>query len=91
MELWLLVAATAVFFGGAFVYLLFMVFLPEWVGITGKKAKEAEASHKGGTPAGPDFITRLQGDHGRIEPSSEGTQAQKTEPKDQTVSTRQDS
>lgn len=74
MEMWLLVAAGAVFFGGVFVYLLFMVFLPEWVGITGKKAKEAEESHVGGTPAGPDFITRLQGDHGRI------PRNQKTEP-----------
>jgi hypothetical protein len=31
----------------AFVYLLFMIFLPEWVGISGKKAQEAERAHRG--------------------------------------------
>ncbi|HVK61053.1 MAG TPA: hypothetical protein VM432_05865 [Bdellovibrionales bacterium] len=30
-----------------FAYLFFMVFFPEWVGITGKKAKEIQQSHVG--------------------------------------------
>jgi hypothetical protein len=47
MELWLIFAAIGVFVGGAAVYLAFMIFLPEWVGITGKAALEAEQSHRG--------------------------------------------
>lgn len=47
MELWLIFAAIGVFVGGAAVYLAFMIFLPEWVGITGKTALETERSHRG--------------------------------------------
>lgn len=47
MELWHIFAAIGVFVGGAAVYLAFMIFLPEWVGITGEKALEAERSHRG--------------------------------------------
>ncbi len=50
MELWLVFAAIGVFVGGAAVYLAFMIFLPEWVGITGKAALEAEESHRGEAP-----------------------------------------
>ncbi len=32
---------------GVVVYVLFMIFLPEWVGITGKTALENERSHRG--------------------------------------------
>lgn len=32
---------------GLIVYGLFMIFLPEWVGITGKVAKKNESDHKG--------------------------------------------
>jgi hypothetical protein len=60
-ESWIAIGAVAVFVGGAFVYAMFMVFLPEWVGIAGKTAAEAERSHRGdrGTDAeaagGADF------------------------------------
>lgn len=47
MELWLIFAAIGVFVGGGAVYLAFMIFLPEWVGITGKTALETERSHRG--------------------------------------------
>ena len=41
------VAAGSVVFFGIFAYVLFMVFLPEWVGITGKTALKNEQSHLG--------------------------------------------
>ncbi len=50
MEMWLVFAAIGVFLGGAAVYLAFMIFLPEWVGITGKTALDAEQSHRGDLP-----------------------------------------
>lgn len=50
MEMWLVFSAIGVFVGGAAVYLAFMIFLPEWVGITGKTALEAEQSHRGDLP-----------------------------------------
>lgn len=34
---------------GLFAYVLFMVFLPEWVGITGKTAEKNLRSHEGGS------------------------------------------
>jgi hypothetical protein len=45
---WFLVGL--VFFIAIFVYILFMVFLPEWVGITGKTALDNERSHLGDSP-----------------------------------------
>ncbi|MES2962814.1 MAG: hypothetical protein V4760_02915 [Bdellovibrionota bacterium] len=51
MDIWVYIAAGAVFFVGILVYVAFMIFLPEWVGISGKAAREAEASHRGDTPA----------------------------------------
>lgn len=48
--MWLVFAAIGVFFGGAGVYLALMIFFPEWVGITGKTALEAEQSHRGESP-----------------------------------------
>ena len=47
---WVIFSGVVVFFGSLFVYLMFMIFLPEWVGITGAKALAAEASHRGLTP-----------------------------------------
>lgn len=47
MELSFIFVAGGLFVLGIMVYVLFMVFLPEWVGITGKKALEAERSHQG--------------------------------------------
>lgn len=46
-EAWVALGAVCVFVGGAFVYAMLMVFLPEWVGIAGKAAREAERSHRG--------------------------------------------
>lgn len=63
METWMMALVAGVFFGGLFVYLLFMVFLPEWVGITGKKAREAQDSHQGVQASGPDLLSRMQGEH----------------------------
>jgi hypothetical protein len=56
MELWFVFVAGGLFILGIMVYVLLMVFLPEWVGITGKKALEAEQSHAGdaGAPTGAD-------------------------------------
>ena len=50
MEMWLIFAAISVFVGGAAVYLVFMIFFPEWVGITGETALKAEQSHRGDLP-----------------------------------------
>lgn len=41
------IAAGVVVFFGIFVYVLFMIFLPEWVGITGKTALKNEQAHLG--------------------------------------------
>lgn len=46
--MWVVFGAIGVTFLGIVVYLIFMVFLPEWVGITGKVALDAEKSHEGG-------------------------------------------
>lgn len=47
MNSWVFLAAGGVFILGVIVYLAFMIFLPEWVGISGKVAREAERSHRG--------------------------------------------
>ena len=47
MEMSFVFVAGGLFILSIMVYVLFMVFLPEWVGITGKKAIEAERSHLG--------------------------------------------
>lgn len=61
MELWFIFAAGGVFFAGLFVYLAFMIFLPEWVGITGKSALEAERSHtEGEKPTEGELLNRMQ-------------------------------
>lgn len=54
MEMWFVFVAGGLFALGIMVYVLFMVFLPEWVGITGKKAIEAEQSHRGEGPENDD-------------------------------------
>lgn len=41
------VGAGAVVFFGILAYVMFMIFLPEWVGITGKTALKNEADHYG--------------------------------------------
>lgn len=67
MELWFIFVAGGLFVLTVMIYVLFMVFLPEWVGITGKKALEAEQSHVGdqatpGTESGPasDALKRME-------------------------------
>lgn len=35
--------------GGILAYFLFMIFLPEWVGITGKSAKDINSAHVHGS------------------------------------------
>ena len=40
---WIMIAVVVV---GIIVYVLFMIFLPEWVGIAGKTAKLHEESHR---------------------------------------------
>ena len=69
MEMSFIFLAGGLFILAIMVYVLFMVFLPEWVGITGKKAIEAERSHVGdesadmrGADAGPasEALTRME-------------------------------
>lgn len=43
---WILLVVVA---GGLIVYVLFMIFLPEWVGITGRTALRNEQSHREGS------------------------------------------
>ncbi len=52
METSFLFLAGGLFALSIMIYLLFMIFLPEWVGITGKKALEAERSHAGDVSIG---------------------------------------
>ena len=51
--MWFIFAGIAVFVGGAALYLVFMIFFPEWVGITGETALKAEESHRGNDSASP--------------------------------------
>lgn len=45
MENWIIFGIVMVSIFSIVVYVLFMMFLPEWVGITGKVAKKAIESH----------------------------------------------
>ncbi len=60
MNLTVVLLAGGVFFFGVVAYVMFMIFLPEWVGITGKKALEAQDSHRGTQASGPDLLGRMQ-------------------------------
>lgn len=44
----------------AVVYLLFMIFLPEWVGITGKTALKNEQAHREGALEGDEVGAELR-------------------------------
>ena len=46
MDTWIFLAAGGVFLISIFAYVCLMVFVPEWVGITGKVALQNEASHR---------------------------------------------
>lgn len=59
METWIYFAAAGVFVLFIFAYVIVMVVWPEWVGITGKVAKEAERAHRDGTAASDDFMDSL--------------------------------
>ena len=63
MNLTVVLLAGGVFFFGVVAYVLFMVFLPEWVGITGKKAREAQDAHRGSHASGLDLLSRMQGEN----------------------------
>lgn len=49
MEFWFILAAGAVFLLSFIAYAALALFFPEWVGITGKVALDAEQSHKSGS------------------------------------------
>ena len=48
MEFWFILSIAAVSLISVMIYAGLAVFFPEWVGITGKVAKDAERSHKVG-------------------------------------------
>ena len=59
METWIYFAAAGVFVLFITAYVLIMVLWPEWVGITGKVALDAERAHRGGTDADDKFMDAL--------------------------------
>jgi hypothetical protein len=59
MENWIYFAAGGVFILFIMAYVIVMLIWPEWVGITGKVALEAERSHRGGSEAKDDVIDSL--------------------------------
>ncbi len=60
MEFYLIFIIFGVFIAALIIYGLFMIFLPEWVGITGQKALDAERSHQGEELAKKDWIEKFQ-------------------------------
>lgn len=61
MEVWIWIGAAAAIIGSIIVYIGFMIFLPEWVGITGKTAIKNEKSHASGDIAeDDDVLERMQ-------------------------------
>ena len=62
MALGIVIGIVVIFIGSILVYGAFMVFWPEWVGITGKTARDYEKSHQEGTDVQEnyDLIDRLQ-------------------------------
>lgn len=71
MNMTVVLLAGGVFIFGLVAYLMFMIFLPEWVGITGKKAREAREAHQGAQASGPDLLGRMQGER-RDNPKNKG-------------------
>ncbi|MDX9731749.1 MAG: hypothetical protein RBT63_08265 [Bdellovibrionales bacterium] len=51
------ISGIALFIVGIMAYIGFMIFLPEWVGITGDTARKAEQSHRSGDVAQDDDLT----------------------------------
>ena len=62
MELGIIAAIILIFIVSFMVYGAFMVFWPEWVGITGKTAKDYEQSHQEGSEVDKDYdlVDRIQ-------------------------------
>lgn len=56
---WILIGAGGAFIFGVIAYVLMMYFFPEWVGITGKTALDAEKSHRGGDGQENQFWKKL--------------------------------
>lgn len=69
MELSFLFLAGGLFLLSIMIYVGIMIFYPEWVGITGEKALEAERSHRG--EAAPEMEKPVSSDAG---PASEALQ-----------------
>jgi hypothetical protein len=59
MDSWVYFAAGGVFVLFIITYVIIMVIWPEWVGITGKVALDAERAHRGGTEASDAFMDSL--------------------------------
>lgn len=60
VSIWVIVGAIGVFLLFIAIYLFVMIVWPEWVGITGKVALEAERSHREGAKAtGDEFFDKL--------------------------------
>ena len=57
--MWVVIGAVGVSVAGVITYVLFMIFLPEWVGITGKTALDAEKSHQGGPAKESGFWVKM--------------------------------
>lgn len=49
MEIWLAILILFVSLGSIGAYIFLMIYYPEWVGITGKVAVDAEKSHQEGS------------------------------------------
>lgn len=62
MAFGIIVGIIGIFVGACMVYGVFMVFFPEWVGITGKTALEYEKSHTEGSDVRleDDLVERIQ-------------------------------
>ena len=74
---WWILLVVVVF--GIFTYLMLMLFVPEWVGITGKTALENEKSHREGSEAiEPPPKGRMRTMPGSQPPSAPHSQADMT-------------
>lgn len=62
MAIGITVGIILVFIGSFIVYGIFMIYFPEWVGITGKTALDYEKSHQEGSAvqADDDLVERIQ-------------------------------
>jgi hypothetical protein len=55
----IIIGAIAISFISLLVYAILAIFYPEWVGITGKIARQAEQSHQEGTETGDHIFNKL--------------------------------